>query len=269
MELDIRGKVAIVTGGSKGTGKVCVEVLASQGVRVAACARGFEILKSVAEEITSRTETEVLPVRADVTSSEDVKRFISAAYDRFGRIDILVNNATLVNRWAGSEGPAALEIPDEYWLNHFNIKLIGNVRCIREVLPYMRERKWGRIINMAGGATRSGGGTQGSNNSATINLTKVLSDEVAKDGITVNAIHPGGGGGGGGTEIRVRELAERQGISIAEAEAQQERRRQQRPGPRVEARDTANMVLFLSSDKAAAITGQAICVTGLTNGVYY
>ena len=266
MDLELMGRVAIVTGGIMGTGKACVEALASQGVRVATCGRGIEALTAAAEEISSKTETEVLPIQADLTNPEDVKRFIATAYDRFGRIDMLVNNATLTNRRLDSGG-SSLDISDEEWWNHFNIKLIGDVRCVRESLPHMRERKWGRIINMAGGGARSGGGTQGAVNAAVINFTKVLSDAVAKDGITVNAIHPSRG-----REIsmvRLEEYAERKGISIEEARAERTLRQQQRVGPQAEGIDVANMVLFLASGKAAAITGQTISVTGLSNSVYY
>ena len=87
MDLELMGRVAIVTGGSMGTGKACVEALASQGVRVATCARGIEALTAAAEEICSKAETEVLPIQADLTNPEDVKRFIATAFDKFGRIE--------------------------------------------------------------------------------------------------------------------------------------------------------------------------------------
>jgi len=119
MDLELRSRVAIVTGGSMGIGKACVEAFASQRVRVATCARGIDALREVAEEISSKTETEVLAVQADVTKSEDVKHFIAAAYQKFGRIDILVNSA--VNFVSGNFS----ELTDENWWNHFNSKVIG------------------------------------------------------------------------------------------------------------------------------------------------
>lgn len=126
-----------------------------------------------------------MPVKADVTNSDDIRRFVTTAYEKFGLVDILLNSATNMSvseMW---------ELTDGDWWNHFNTKAVGYVRCIREVLPYMRQQKWGRIINIVGGAARSGGGgTSGAVNAALINFSKALADEVAKDGITVNAIHP-------------------------------------------------------------------------------
>jgi len=133
----------------------------------------------------------------------------------------------------------------------------------------MKDHKWGRIINMAGSAARSGGGTSGATNAAIINFTKVLSDEVAKDGITVNALHPTTTSETGGNRLRFEEYARRRGVGIEEAQAEAMRRRQEYAGPQAGAEDAADMVLFLSSDKAAAITGQTIAARGGFKGVYY
>ncbi len=269
MELGLRGRVAIVTGGSMGIGRACVEALAGQGVRVATCARGIEALRGISEEIASKTETEVLAVQADVTRSEDVKRFVTTAYQKFGRIDILVHSA--VNFASGDFH----ELIDENWWNHFDTKVIGCVRFAREVLPYLKERRWGRIVNMAGAAARIGTGSAGATNAALINFTKVLSDEVARDGITVNAIHPGtrGASRGGverdGATIRDEEYARAHNMSLEEVIQRNRQRFAQRTGPTAEAADAANMVLFLASDKADAITGQTLTVTPGFTGVYY
>ncbi len=275
MELGLRGRVAVVTGGSMGIGKACVEALAGQGVRVATCARGIESLREVSEEIASKTETEVLAVQADVTKSEDVKRFITAAYQKFGRIDILLNNA------ANFASGDFAELTDENWWNHFNTKVVGYVRFTREVLPYMRERKWGRVMNVVGSAARGGGGgSAGPTNAALINFTKVLSDEVAHEGITVNAIHPAGQGvlpgarslvpRKGGWAMRLEEYAKRRGVPVEQARAEAMQRAQEQTGPHAEAEDTGSMVLFLSSDRAAAITGQTLAVRGAGQaGVFY
>ncbi len=270
MELGLRGKVAIVTGGSMGIGKACVEALSGQGVRVATCARGIDALEKLAEEVSSKTETEVFALRADVTNADDVKRFVAAAYHRFGRLDILVNNA------ANFASGDFWERTDEDVWHHFNTKLLGYVRFVREALPRLREQKQGsRIINMAGAAARSAG-TSGAPNSAIINFTKVLSDEVAKDGITVNAIHPvtrGLGRGGeerDGAYTRLVEHASRRGVPLEQAVAENIRNMEGRTGFHADSSDTANMVLFLSSDKASAITGQTLWASGsLSTAVYY
>ena len=128
---------------------------------------------------------------------------------------------------------------------------------------------------MAGSAARSGGSSAGPTNAAIINFTKVLSDDVAKDGITVNAIHPTtrglsrGGVERDGATLRDEEYAKRLGLSMEELRARQMRRPQERVGPQAQAEDAANLVLFLASDKAAAITGQTISTSGPGQGVYY
>ena len=105
---------------------------------------------------------------------------------RIWRVDILVNNA------AGSGSGAFAELTDDDWLHHFNVKLVGYVRCARAVMPHMQQKRWGRIVNIGGEAARGNGGyASGAANSAVVNFTKKLSDELAAFGITVNAIHPG------------------------------------------------------------------------------
>ena len=268
MDYGLEGKVAIVTGGTAGVGRACVEALAAQGVRVATCARGIEALQKTADEVSRATKTEVMAMRADVTDADSVHQFVQAVHDHFGRIDIVVNNATLVNRFsnAGGETTSPLDIPDEYWIGNFTIKVVGDALFAKEVLPYMRAQHWGRIVNMTGGAARTGGSTQGATNAAVINFTKVLSDEVAKDGITVNAIYPHTSRGF--IDIRLAEAAERQGITIEEAR-QRDTHFLQSEAPRGEAEDAANLMLFFTSNQAAAITGQVMSATGVPEGVYY
>ena len=269
MDYGLEGKVAIVTGGTAGVGRACVEALASQGVRVATCARGIDALQATADEVSKATKTDVFAHRADVTDPDSVKQFVAATLEKFGGIDILVNNATLVNRWSsgGGEGPTpTLDIPDEYWVGNFTIKVIGNALFYKEVLPHMRAQRWGRIINMTGGAARGGGSTQGASNSAVINFTKVVADEVAKDGITVNAIYPHTSRGF--IDIRLAEAAERQGITIEEAR-ERDAHFEQTEDIKGEAEDAANLMLFFASKQAAAITGQVISATGVPPAVYY
>ncbi len=268
MDYGLEGKVAIVTGGTAGVGRACVEALAAQGVRVATCARGIDALQQTADEVSRATGTEIFAHRADVTDPGSVKEFVAATIAKFGRIDILVNNATLVNRWSSGPGEVTptLDIPDEYWIGNFTIKVVGNALFYKEVLPHMRAQHWGRIVNMTGGAARSGGSTQGATNAAVINFTKVVADQVAADGITVNAIYPHTARGG--IDIRLAEAAERQGITIEEAR-QRDTHFLQSEAPRGEAEDAANLMLFFTSKQAAAITGQVVSATGVPPAVYY
>lgn len=258
MELGISGKVAIVTGGSQGIGKAIAIQLAAEGVRTVIAARKVENLKRAAAEIASATKGEVLPVQADVANLDAVKRLVAGAVSAYGSVDILVNNA------AGSGSGALLELTDEDWLRHLDVKLIGYVRCAREVIPHMKQKNWGRIVNIGGEAARgSGGYASGAANSAVVNFSKKLSDEVAAYGITVNAIHPGT------TRTQRREhAAARKGMALDELVREQIKRIP--IGRLIEPEEIAYTVLYLVSAKAAAVTGQVLGVDGgSTRGIYY
>jgi NAD(P)-dependent dehydrogenase (short-subunit alcohol dehydrogenase family) len=258
MDLGIRDKVAIVTGGSQGIGKAIATQLAAEGVRTVISARNFENLKRAAAEITSATNGEVLPLPADVTNLDQVKKLVADTVSAFGGVDILVNNA------AGSGSGAFVELTDDDWLHHFNVKLVGYVRCAREAMPHMQQKRWGRIVNIGGEAARGNGGyASGAANSAVVNFTKKLSDELAEFGITVNAIHPGS------TRTQRREhAAARKGVTLDELVKEQIKRIP--IGRLIEPEDVASTVLFLVSAKAAAITGQVLGVDGgSTRGIYY
>jgi len=171
VELGLDGKVALVTGASKGIGKAIAVELAREGCRVVLCARGEEDLEESAEE--AGRFGEALPVSADVTKADDVQRLISEAEGHFGPVEILVNNAGGVGR------PAAFdELSDEEWFEVLDLNLISAVRLTRAVLPGMQEKGWGRVINVA-----SESGIQpdpfiphyNASKAALINLTKSLS----------------------------------------------------------------------------------------------
>ena len=171
-------------------------------------------------------------------------------------MDILINNAV------NSTAAPFMELADEDWLNHINVKIMGYVRCARECIPHMRQRGGGRIINIGGMAARSANRLTNSNgvtNASVSNIAKNLADQVAGDGILVNCIHPG-------TTRTPRQtmLLERQandaGITMDEAEARAVSRIP--IGRMVEPEDIADLILFLVSDRAGAITGQTIGVEG-------
>lgn len=264
MDLGLRGKVAIVTGGSKGIGRATALALALEGADVSICARGVEDLEDAATEIRAKAGRKVLAVRADMTAAEDIQYLVSSTVAELGGVDILVNNAV------NSVAAPFMELPDEAWLNHINVKVMGYVRCAREVIPHMVRRGGGRIINIGGMAARSVGPLTNSNgvtNSAVSNIAKNLSDQVAKDGILVNCIHPG-------TtrtprqEMFLQSQARDGDISLAEAER---RAVSGIPiGRMVEPEDVADLILFLVSDRAGAITGQTIAIDGgAGRGIHY
>ena len=258
MDLGIKGNVAIVTGGSRGIGKAIALQLAGEGVRTVICARSPQNLKQAADEIAAGTKGEVLPLQCDVSDRIAVDKLIADTVAAFGGVDILVNNA------AGVGSGAFMELTDESWLHHLDVKLIGYVRCARAVLPHMKQNRWGRIVNIGGEAARGNGGfASGAANSAVVNFTKKLSDDLAAFGVTVNAIHPGS------TRTQRREhAAARKGITLDELLKEQIERIP--IGRLIEPDDIASAVLFLVSAKAAAITGQVLGVDGgSTRGIYY
>ena len=256
MNLSLEGKIAIVTGGSKGIGRATAFALAEEGVDVTICARGIEDLENTASEIQSKTGRKVLAVPADMGKLDDITHLVAATVAEFGGVDFLVNNAV------NSRVATFMDLEDEDWLNHINIKVMGYVRCSREVIPHMQARGGGRIIHIGGMAARQANTLANSNgvtNSSVSNLAKNLSDAFASDGILVNCIHPGTTR----TERQTRSLnarAEHASVSVAEMER---RAVADIPiGRMVESQDIADLIVFLVSNRAGAITGQTIAVEG-------
>jgi len=256
MDLSLEGKIAIVTGGSKGIGRATALALAQEGVDVAICARGMEDLEAAAAEIRAATGRKVLAVQADMGNPDDIKNLVATTVAELGGVDILVNNAV------NSKAAPFMDLADEDWLNHINVKVMGYVRCSREVIPHMQARGGGRIIHIGGMAARQANTLANSNgvtNSSVSNMAKNLSDAFASDGILVNCIHPGTTR----TERQTRSLiarADHASISVDEAER---RAVADIPiGRMVESKDIADLILFLVSDRAGAITGQTIAVEG-------
>ena len=253
LDLGISGKTAIITGGSRGIGRACAMALAGQGVDVCLTARRQNLLDETAEEIRKATGAKVLTVSADMTSTEDVRGMVAKTVSEFGGVDILVNNA------ASFAYGNALELGLEHWIEHFEVKAFGYLRTMHEVYPIMQRAHWGRIINVAGGAARMGGGPSGANNAAIINMTKAFALDLAKDGITVNAIHPGGPADSDREPARIEWQAQQQGITVEEAAARAARNIPP-IGRRVVTSDAANLVLFLASMQADAITGETLAI---------
>jgi len=259
IDLGIAGRVAVVTGGSRGVGRGCAIALAREGAKVCICARRLDRLEETAEEIRRATGAEVLVVQADMEQPEDIKRMVATVAERFGRIDILVNNAA---NFAYGED---LGIEDEAWAHHFNVKFFGYLRAMREVVPHMQRNHWGRIVNIGGGAARqvTGMGTSGPNNAAIVNMTKIMSDALAKDGITANVVHPGAADSDR-RPLQIEFRARQRGITLEQAEAEIDANVPP-IGRKVVSADTGNLVAFLASEAAAAITGQTLAIDGGSN----
>lgn len=266
MELELKDKTAIVTGGSRGIGKAIARELAGEGVDVAIAARGREALEATAEAIQSETGRKVVPIQADTGSDESVKQMVEQAISSFNRLDILVNCAA---RPLGSgQEPTVEEVTDEHFWADMNIKVMGYLRCIREVTPYMKKNHWGRIINISGHAARMASSTIGSmRNVSIVAMTKNLADELGPHGINVSVVHPGLTW----TERMPELIAERakiQGISTEEMKRQLNQGNSVRK--LIDASEVAYIVTFLASPKSIAITGDVIAAGGgVGKNIYY
>jgi len=256
LELGLSGKVAIVTGGSEGLGRACAERFAREGARVAICARRKDVLERAAGDIRAKTGGEVLAQSADVTKAAEVEAFVNATVSRFGGVDILVNNA-------GTSSAAGFEaVTDETWLYDLDLKLLGAIRFCRLVIPLMKARGGGRIINVTtvgGKAPQPRSLPTSVTRAAGINLTKSLAHEYAASGILVNTVCLGlvksaqweRRARGGDLDAFYREAARRVPIG--------------RVG---EADEFADLVAFLVSERGGYITGAAINFDGGMSAAY-
>ena len=261
MDLELAGKRAVVTGGSRGIGLAVARALAAEGCDVALLARDAVALAAARERVAAESGRRVLAISADTGNDESVRAAIAAVTDAFGGVDILVNAAARPNTGAvvGIDGFDPAEFNEQV-----NVKVLGYLRCVQAVVPSMRASGWGRIINISGLAARSTGAITGTvRNVAVSALTKNLADELGRDGINVTVVHPG---------VTVTEKtpeilalrAERAGVPVAEAE-----RRIAASvsiGRLVTAEEVAAVVAFLSSPKSVAINGDAITVGGGATG---
>ena len=257
MDLELGGKTAIVTGGSRGIGKAVARELGREGVDVAIASRGMEALEETAKELAAETGRRFVPISVDTSSEESIQAMVKKAVAELGHLDILVNGAARVG---GGPAPKLAEITEEYFFEDMNTKVLGYLRCAKEVAPYMQQQGWGRIINISGLAARQSGNVVGSmRNVAVAAMTKNLADELGPLGINVTVVHPGLTRTER-TAGMVAEAARQQGITEAEAE---ERMAQGISVRRIiDAREIAHVVAFLASPKSIAINGDAIAVAG-------
>jgi 3-oxoacyl-[acyl-carrier protein] reductase len=258
MELGLAGKVALVTGSSSGIGRAVALTLAGEGVNVVITGRDKARLDAVAGEVKA-CGVKVLSLTVDLAQDSEVRKMVSAAADHFGRLDILVNNAgTSLIR-----DPMAL--PDEEFRLEMEVMLYAVVRASMLAVPYMRRGGWGRIINVSSVYGKQPGGLFDYDAiKAAVNMfTKDLSNYLAKDNILVNAVCPGPihtpiwerPGGGGDQLGKV--------LGMTGKEAMEWVAKTQIPvGHFGDPEDIASMVVFLASDRAKNITGQAINVDG-------
>lgn len=263
MELELKGRVAVVTGGGSGIGKEVARILSQEGCTVVICARRMPPLEEAAREISAETGGTLLPLYCDTIDMAAVLEMSHAVISRFGRIDILVNSAAAPSGVVRNDVEQA---GDAELLADLDTKVIGYFRCAKAVAPHMRQAGFGRIINIGGLTGRASKVLSGMRNLAVAHLTKTLSDQLGPDGITVNLIHPGV------VETpHIHELYEREAIKQGKTPAEVEQgyvdatpvRRILQPA------EIGWLVAFLASPKSAAITGESIGIDGgLSRGIF-
>jgi 3-oxoacyl-[acyl-carrier protein] reductase len=254
MDLGIADRVAIVTGSSRGIGRACAESLLAEGAIVVVTGLNQGRLDAAVQELGRKGK--VLGIRADLTKDAEVKALIDQTNSAFGRIDILVNSAASV---IPSE---FFSIGEQQWTQIFEEKLNGYARTLRHAVPHMRERKWGRIVNISGVAARqphSPTVTVGLNNAAVLNLTKALAGALAKDGITINSVIPHIID----TDRQAETMTEWAKITGQSEDAVRKERVSKIPLNRMgRPQEVGDAVAFLASERASFITGTALHVDG-------
>lgn len=237
-------RTALVTGASRGIGKVCAETLAKSGHRVILCARSIDKLQAIADEIRT-SGGEAVAVTMDMTSAESIAKGIAAGVKEVGRIDILVNNAGI------TKDGLAVRMKAADWDQVLATNLSGAFFAIQQVLPGMMRERWGRIVNVSSVVGETGNAGQANyvaSKAGLIGLTKALAQEVGSRNITVNAIAPG-----------YIDTEMTQSLSQELKDKMIDHTPLRRIGT---AADVANAVKFLAGDEAAFITGHVLDVNG-------
>ena len=272
MDLGLQGKKAIVAGASRGIGKAIAIDLAREGVDMAIVSRSQADLDKTAQEIRDDTGRTVIPIALDVTQRDQVDRVVAEAAAQLGGLHILVNSASLPGGSATATGPID-SVVDEDLISDFNVKYVGALRMSRAAIPFLKEQGWGRIINISGGNARNAGNLSGgARNVSMVHMTKTLSVQLGRFGITVNCIHPGitrTERTPGMLEARAAQL----GITAEELEKQDfapDAPRGNAICRMVDAMEIAYVTSFLASDRAWSITGEVISANGgVGTSVYY
>ncbi len=256
MNFGLKNKVALVSAASKGLGKAIALELSREGVLVAICARGEELLMKTKKEIEEETGNKVFAMKADITSYDNIKEFVNATRENLGPIDILVTNA------GGPPAGEFFDFDDKDWQSAFELNLLSVIRLIREVVPDMKKKGWGRIINMTSISVKQPIANLILSNvirAGVVGLTKSLSNDLARYNILVNSVAPGYI-----MTERVENLvkanAKKEGISqdeiLSRLTANTALSRVGNPS------EIGAVVAFLASERASYITGQTILVDG-------
>ena len=257
MDLGIKGRAAIVTGASRGIGREAARQFLEEGVRVMICGRNAETLEKTRAELAQQTGGEVHAIVADMTKETDVAQLVDAAKQKFGTVDILINNAGQMysGRFAAMTDAGLKE--------QFETKIFGFLRAIRLVYPIMKAQKWGRIINIIGGAGKEPDPYMfgsGITNSGLLNITKSLSTEFGEDNVLVNAICPGWVA----TNLWQRNAQGlQQELQVkTEEDARRLAARKNSLNRFGKPEELANAIVFLCSERSSYITGVSLNLDG-------
>ena len=257
MDLGLKNKVAIVNGASQGIGKAIALGLSYEGANVVITARTKKTLDTTAEEIEKITKNNVLPIQVDLNNKNEIEKMVKKAYEKFKGIDILINNI------GGPPPLFFIDSTDDDWKKAVDQLLFSTIHCCQQVIPYMKRKNWGRIINMTSVAAKQPIQQLILSNtirSGLLGFTKTISNELADSNILVNAVCPGYT-----LTERVVELAE----SLAKhkkSSYEQVLSEWERAIPLhrlAEPEEIANLVTFLASDKASYMTGNMIQIDDL------
>ena len=265
MDLQLGGKRALVTGGSKGIGRAIARQLALEGADVVIAARRASDLEAAARDLAKETVRKIVGLTVDTKNDASVKALVAGAVEALGGLDILVNAAAMPGGQAPP--PKLAEVTDALFWDDVDVKVMGYLRTAREAAPHMAAAGWGRIINVSGLAARQTGSIIGSmRNVAVAALTKNLADELGPKGINVTVVHPGV------TRTERTEPLFAGRAALAGTTAEEIERRMAASvsiGRIVDAAEVADIVAFLASPRSVAINGDAIACGGGTKGAIH
>jgi NAD(P)-dependent dehydrogenase (short-subunit alcohol dehydrogenase family) len=256
LDLQLGGKVAFVTGASKGIGRAVAQDLAQEGADVVITARTAEPLETAAKEISAATGHSVVPMAGDMSVTADVQRCVDATLARFGKIDILVTCA------GSSPGGLLEDLTEDQWMASLNLKFMGYVRSVRAVIPHMRQRGEGSIVLVVGNDGLKPSYwemTAGVANAADINFASSVAEQYGRYGVRINTVNPGPVNTGRWDTLE-KAFARDKGVSQDRAH---ELANQSIPFGRIcEPGEVAALVTFLASPRASFINGAHIPIDG-------
>lgn len=272
MDLGLKDRTGIVVGGSRGIGKAIAMALADEGMNLVIAARNPQRLNDTVNEIAASSGTRVEGIVCDVREREQVDAMVEIAVTQLGSLNVLINSGSAPGGSSTATGYIDT-IVDEDLLEDFNIKYLGALRCARACIPHLQRAGWGRIVNISGLNARIAGNLSGgARNGSLVHLTKTLANQLGRNGITVNCIHPGITRTER-TPAILEARGQRSGQSAADVESSDYAKGSPRSnaiGRMVDASEIAHLTSFLCSDKAWSVTGEVIAADGGgSSAVYY